>query len=90
MVPVEGPWRHYVNRADFITELAAELACSDCQAEVRVTEGAKLLRARVIHDADCAWYRRYRAREVVGRIPCRTFVTHRGPYKRDPETGEAA
>lgn len=79
-----------MDRADFIAELSAELACPDCPAEVRVTEGVKLLRARVIHDADCSWYRRYQAREVVGRIPCRTFVTHRGPYERDPEATREA
>ena len=74
-----------MDREALIAEMAADLACSDCKSEVRVTEGIKLLRARVIHDADCPWYRRYQAREVVGRIPCRTFVTHRGPYVRDPE-----
>jgi hypothetical protein len=77
-----------MKRTDFITELAAELACSDCKAEVRVREGVKLLRARVIHDADCSWYRRYQAREVAGRIPRRTFVTHRGPSERDPEAAQ--
>lgn len=65
------------------------LACPDCPAEVRITEGLKLARARVIHAADCSWYRRYQAREVTGCIPCRTFVTHRGPYKRDPEASTA-
>lgn len=69
----------------FMDEMRDDLACPGCPAEVRVTEGVKLFRARVIHAADCPWYRRYLAREVVGRIPCSTFVTHRGPYKRDPE-----
>lgn len=64
-----------------------ELACPDCPAEVRITEGARLLRARVIHAATCPWYRRHLARErgYGGRVPCGTVVTHRGPYKRDPE-----
>lgn len=72
-------------------QIRADLACPDCPAEIRVTEGAKVFRARVIHDAECPWWKRYQAREVTGRIPCRTFVTHRGPYKRDPDAaGEAA
>ncbi len=60
------------------------LGCEDCPSEVRVTEGRAVLRARVIHAATCPWYRRYQAKEVAGRIPCGTVVTHRGPYKRDP------
>lgn len=70
-----------------INRVRADLACPDCPAEVRVTEGKAVLRARVIHAATCPWYRRYQAREVVGCIPCGTVVTHRGPYKRDPEGG---
>jgi hypothetical protein len=31
--------------------LSADLACPDCPAEVRVTEGKAVLRARVIHAA---------------------------------------
>src|ERR1700683_2354775 len=65
--------------------LACSLACPDCPAEVRITEGIKLIRARVIHIADCSWYRRYRAREVTGPIPCMNVVTPRGPYERDPD-----
>ncbi len=72
-----------------ISQISADVACPDCPAEVRVTEGLKVFRARVIHGAECPWYRRYQAREVTGRIPCMTVVTHRGPYVRDPEaTGE--
>ena len=71
--------------AGFISEMQKDLACPDCRAEVRVTAGVKLFRARVIHDAECPWWKRYQAREVAGRIPCCTVVTHRGPYKRDPE-----
>lgn len=70
--------------------VACSLACPDCPAEVRVTEGARLLRARVIHTAECPWLPRYQRHEVAGRIPCGTFVTHRGPYQRDPEAGESA
>lgn len=66
-------------------QMREALACEDCPAEVRLTEGKAVLRARVIHSATCPWYRRYQAREVTGRIPCGTVVTHRGPYKRDPE-----
>ena len=62
-----------------------DLACQDCPAEVRVTAGKTVLRARVIHSATCPWWKRYQVGEVVGRIPCGTVVTHRGPYKRDPE-----
>ena len=64
-------------------QIREDLACEDCPAEVRVTEGAKV-RARVIHSATCPWYRRHEAREVAGCIPCGVIVTHRGPYKRDP------
>jgi hypothetical protein len=70
---------------EHMAKMSADLACPDCKAEVRITEGVKLFRARVIHDAECPWYRRYQAREVVGCIPCMTVVTHRGPYERDPE-----
>jgi hypothetical protein len=65
--------------------IACSLRCPDCPAEVRVTEGATLFRARVIHSGTCPWYRRFLAKEVAGRVPCATTVTHRGPYKRDPE-----
>jgi hypothetical protein len=75
-----------VDKTDFTARLPRELACPDCPAEVRVTEGTTL-RARVIHAATCLWYRRYLDHQVVGRIPCGTVVTHRGPYKR-PRTGE--
>ena len=64
--------------------LSEDLACPDCPAEVRVTEGAKI-RARVIHSATCPWHRAYQAGGPRGRIPCGVVVTHRGPYKRDPE-----
>ena len=64
--------------------LSADLACPDCMAEIRITEGAKI-RARVIHSATCPWYRAYQAGGPRGRIPCGVVVTHRGPYKRDPE-----
>jgi hypothetical protein len=75
---------------EFMSQMREDLACPDCTAEVRITEGVRLFRARVIHDAGCPWYRRYQAREVTGRIPCMTVVTHRGPYARDPETRGAA
>ena len=75
---------------EYLSEIQTDLACRDCESEVRVTTGVKLIRARVIHDAECAWWLRYQRREVVGAIPCCTVVTHRGPYKRDPATGEAA
>ena len=65
--------------------MACSLKCADCPSEVRITEGLKLYRARVVHDAGCPWYRRYQAHEVTGRIPCMTVVTHRGPYVRDLE-----
>ena len=71
--------------AEYVNELQTDLACPDCAAEVRITVGVKLFRARVIHAADCPWWQRYQAREVTGRIPCCTVVTHRGPYERDPE-----
>jgi hypothetical protein len=58
--------------------LSADLACLDCPAEVRVTEGTTL-RARVIHAATCPWWQRYQAGEVKGRVPCGTAVVHRGP-----------
>jgi len=64
--------------------LSADLACPDCPAEVRVTEGRRVY-ARVIHSATCPWYRAYQAGGPRGRIPCGVTVTHRGPYKRDPE-----
>jgi len=67
-----------------------DLACPDCPADVRITEGVRLFRARVIHVATCPWWRRYQAREVTGCIPCMTVVTHRGPYVRDPEARPAA
>lgn len=67
--------------------LSADLACPDCPAEIRVTEGVKVFRARVIHSATCPWYARYQAKEVVGCIPCGVTVTHRGPYKRAQVTG---
>ena len=66
-------------------QIREDLACADCPSEVRVTEGKAVLRAGVIHSATCPWWRRYQAREVAGRIPCGVVVTHRGPYKRDPE-----
>lgn len=71
--------------AELVSEMQGDLACPDCPAEVRVTAGVKLFRARVIHTAECPWWQRYQAREVTGRIPCCTVVTHRGPYQRDPE-----
>lgn len=71
--------------AELVGETQRDLACPDCASEVRVTVGVKLVRARVIHAAECPWWQRYQAREVTGRIPCCTVVTHRGPYKRDPE-----
>jgi hypothetical protein len=71
--------------AGVMSEMQRDLACPDCKAEVRVTVGVKLFRARVIHDAECLWFQRYQAREVTGRIPCCTVVTHRGPYQHDPE-----
>lgn len=64
---------------------ACSLKCADCDSEVIVSGH----RARVVHAAECPWWQRYQRREVVGRIPCGTVVTHRGPYKRDPEAGEA-
>lgn len=64
--------------------IPCSLACPDCPSEVRITERSEI-RARVIHSATCPWYRRYLAREVTGRIPCGATVTHRGPYKRDPQ-----
>lgn len=74
---------------EYMAEMQRELACPDCPAGVRITEGVRLFRARVIHAATCPWWRRYQAGEVCGRIPCSTTVTHRGPYKRDPEASAA-
>jgi hypothetical protein len=65
--------------------LTCELACPDCLSEVRVTEGARGYRARVIHTDSCPWYRRHQAGQVTGPVPCGTVVAHRGPYKKDPE-----
>lgn len=78
-------------RAD---RIRAELACPDCAAEVKLTFGAAVY-ARVIHTAACPWLPRYLARELsmkngdrTGGIPCGVRnVTHRGPYKRDPDAG---
>lgn len=64
--------------------IACSLRCPDCPAEVRITEYTTI-RARVIHAATCPWFRRYLAKEVRGRVPCGTVVTHRGPYKRDAD-----
>jgi len=61
--------------------LSADLACPDCPAEVRVTEGTQI-RARVIHSATCLWCRAYQTGGPRGRIPCGVVVTHRGPYVR--------
>lgn len=71
--------------AEHLSEVQRDVACPDCASEVRVTTGVKLIRARVIHAAECPWWARHQRREVVGCIPCCTVVTHRGPYKRDPE-----
>jgi hypothetical protein len=52
------------------------MACQDCASQVRVNDRRD--RIRVVHSAGCPWYRPGR----VGRVPCRTVVTHRGPYAR--------
>jgi hypothetical protein len=58
--------------------------CQDCDSEVKVTQGARLTRYRVIHADSCPWFRQYQAGTVTGRIPCGATVTHRGPYTRQP------
>jgi hypothetical protein len=55
------------------------LACDTCPAEVRLNDTRTL--ARVVHSAECPWWRRYQAGEVRGTVPCGVRVTHRGPYK---------
>ena len=71
--------------------LVCELRCPECPSEVRITEGSSGYRARVIHTAQCPWLPRYLAgtldprTDYTGAIPCGTVVTHRGPYKRDPD-----
>ena len=64
--------------------------CRQCASEIRLTEGARGYRIRVIHEARCPWYPRYAAgtlkpgRDYLGRILCGATVVHRGPYKHDP------
>jgi hypothetical protein len=60
-------------------------ACQHCASEVRGYAGSPW-RYRVIHSDSCPWYRRHLAGEVGGPVPCGAVVTHRGPYKRRPET----
>jgi hypothetical protein len=70
--------------------MARDLACPGCPAEIRLTEGARLLRARVIHQATCAWFRQYQIDRIPRCVPCGTVVTHRGPYQRDRALGSPA
>lgn len=64
--------------------------CGHCESEVRLTRGSRGYRMRVIHAAGCPWLPEHQAGKDPGRIPCGTVVTHRGPYKRDPERRNAA
>ncbi len=70
--------------------------CRDCASEIRLTRGARGYRMRIIHSDGCPWLPRYLVgtldprTDYTGAIPCGTAVTHRGPYKRDPERRSAA
>jgi hypothetical protein len=78
--------------SDYAERVRAEMECPACPAEVRLSFGAGVY-ARVIHTAACPWLPRYLAGDLsmrngdyTGAIPCGVSkVTHRGPYKRDPE-----
>ena len=68
--------------AELYENLAGSMECPDCPAEVKITNGARnVTRIRVIHVATCPWYARFLRKEVTGRVPCGSTVTHRGPYK---------
>jgi hypothetical protein len=82
---------------DWARAIRDEVACRDCESEVKVTFGAHVY-ARVIHTADCPWLPRYLANELsqrngdyTGAIPCGVRkVMHRGPYKHAPEKRSAS
>jgi hypothetical protein len=83
-----GEGRGLMTAPDHAEEIRTDLSCRYCDSEVRVTVGSdsyRPYRARVIHAAGCAWLPVHQAGRDAGCVPCSTVVTHRGPYKRDPE-----
>jgi hypothetical protein len=79
-----GRYRYWIVYATATIEHHSRaLACQHCASEVRGFAGARW-RYRVIHADGCPWYRRHRAGEDPGQVPCGAVVTHRGPYKRRP------
>lgn len=66
--------------------------CRECESQIRLSRGTRGYRMRIIHAAGCPWYAKHLAKVpgYLGAVPCSTVVTHRGPYKRDPEGRQAA
>lgn len=66
--------------------LCHRMDCEHCTSEIRLTEGTRGHRIRVIHEAACPWLAKHLAGVpgFYGGVPCGATVTHRGPYRRDP------